>query len=344
MTTNPPNPTQTTTTTSPDEGMRAVAERIRAGRNFLITSHRNPDGDALGSGLALQRLIRQLGKEARVQVRDGFGKPLLNIPGAPEVTITDSLPADYPNAYDACFTMECPEVERTGYPVLPGPVVNIDHHLGNTMYGEINYLDLDAPSVGEMVLQINRNYLKLPLDRETAIAMYVSLATDTGFFRYHNTTLRTFQAAEELVRAGVVPGDVSLWINESTPRGAIKLLGLCLTTLELTANDRIATIRLPQQFFADAGASPEDTEGIVNYGRMIEGVQVSALLKEIDGGKSTRVSMRAKPGVDVQKVAARYGGGGHAAASGCTIPLPLDAAKEQLVGILRELVDSPAAS
>jgi phosphoesterase RecJ-like protein len=329
--------TPATPTTSPDDGMRAVAERIRAGRRFLITSHRNPDGDALGSGLALQRLIRQLGKEAKVQVRDGFGKPLLHIPGAPEVEITDHLPPDYPNGYDAVFTMECPEVERTGYPVLPGPVVNIDHHLGNTMYGEINYLDLDAPSVGEMVLQINRNHLKLPLDRETATAMYVSLATDTGFFRYHNTTLRTFQAAEELVRAGVVPGDVSLWINESTPRGAIKLLGLCLTTLELTAGDRIATITLPKHFFDDAGASPEDTEGIVNYGRMIEGVLVSALLKEI-GPAETRVSMRAKPGVDVQKVAAMFGGGGHAAASGCTIPLPLDAARETLVGILAEIV------
>lgn len=325
------------TTTNPDEGARAVAERIRAGRNFLITSHRNPDGDALGSGLALQRLIRQMGKEAKVQVRDGFGKPLLHIPGASDVTITDTLPADYPQAYDAVFTMECPEVERTGYPVLPGPVVNIDHHLGNTMYGEINYLDLDAPSVGEMVLQINRRHLGLPLDRETATAMYVSLATDTGFFRYHNTTLRTFEAAEELVRAGVVPGDVSLWINESSPRGAIKLLGLCLTTLELTAGDKIATILLPKHFFADAGASAEDTEGIVNYGRMIDGVLVSALLKELDGN-ATRVSMRAKPGVDVQQVAAMFGGGGHAAASGCTIPLPLAEAKAKLVGILAELV------
>ena len=322
-----------TATTNPEAAASEVAGRIRAGSRFLITSHRNPDGDALGSGLALQRLIRQMGKEARVQVRDGFGKALYNMPGADQVTVTDSLPADYPKGLDAVFTMECPEVERCGYPILPGPVVNIDHHLGNTMYGEVNYLDLDAPSVGEMVLQINRRFLKLPLDRETAIAMYVSLATDTGFFRYHNTTLRTFEAAEELVRAGVVPGDVSLWINESTPRGAIKLLGLCLTTLEITPDGKVATIELPQRFFDEAGASPEDTEGIVNYGRMIEGVTVSALLKDLEG-KATRVSMRAKPGVDVQKVAAMFGGGGHKAASGCTIPLPLPEAKKKLIGIL----------
>lgn len=326
------------TTPNPDDhGAREVAERIRTGRTFLITGHRNPDGDALGSGLALQGLLRKMGKNARVVVRDGFGKPLYNIPGADEVTISDTLPPDYPHAYDAIFTMECPEVERTGYDVLPGPVVNIDHHLGNRMYGEINYLDVEAPAVGEMILQLNRNHLKLELDPDIATAMYVSLATDTGFFRYHNTTLRTFQAAEELVRAGVVPGDVSLWINESVTRGSIQLLGLCLTTLELHANGKIATLELPQRFFDEAGATPEDTEGIVNYGRNIEGVKVSALLKEGDGG-TTRASLRAKPGIDVQKVAAIWGGGGHAAASGCTIPLPLPEAKAKLVEIVSEIV------
>lgn len=327
----------TTTTTTPDLGARAVAERIRAGSNFLITSHRNPDGDALGSGLALQGLLRKMGKSARVIVRDGFGQPLYNIPGADEVTISDTLPHDYPDAYDAVFAMECPEVERTGYPVLPGPVVNIDHHLGNRMYGEINYLDVEAPSVGEMILQLNRHHLGLPLDREIAIAMYVSLATDTGFFRYHNTTLRTFEAAAELTRHGVVPGDVSLWINESVTAGSIRLLGLCLTTLQLHADAKIATTELPLRFFDQAEASPEDTEGIVNYGRNIEGVMVSALLKEgLDG--MTRVSLRAKPGVDVQKVAAMFGGGGHAAASGCTMPMPLAEAKAKLVPILAEIL------
>ena len=326
-----------TTTTTIDQQAKQVADRIRAGRRFLITSHRNPDGDALGSGLALQRILRQLGKEAHMQVRDGFNQALMNIPGAPQVEITDALPKDYPKGYDGVFTMECPEVHRTGYDVLPGPVVNIDHHLGNEMYGEINYLDLEAPSVGEMVLQMNRNHLRTTLDKETATALYVSLATDTGFFRYHNTSLRAFQAAEELVRAGVVPGDVSLWINESASRGSIKLLGLCLNTLEITPDGKIATLDLPKRFFAEAGATPEDTEGIVNYGRNVNGVLVSALLKEIDDTQ-TRVSMRAKPGVDVQQIAAMFGGGGHKAASGCTMPMGLAEAKKKLVGLLAAVV------
>src|SRR6476661_1893582 len=103
---------------TPDQQSKEVADRIREGRRFLITSHRNPDGDALGSGLALQRIVRQLGKEAHMQVRDGFGQALMNIPGASEVEITDNLPRDYPKGYDAVFTMECPEVHRTGYDVL----------------------------------------------------------------------------------------------------------------------------------------------------------------------------------------------------------------------------------
>ena len=329
--------TTTATTTNPDVAARAVAERIRAGRNFLITGHRNPDGDALGSGIALQRLIRRLGKKAEMVVRDGFARPLYNIPGASEVAISDSLPSDYPKAYDALFTMECPEVHRTGYDVLPGPVVNIDHHLGNEMYGEINYLDIEAPSVGEMILQLNRNHLKLTLDRDTATAMYVSLATDTGFFRYHNTTLRTFEAAVELTRAGVVPGDVSLWINESVTVGSVKLLGLALTTLQLHAGGKIATTELPKRFFAEASATPEDTEGIVNYGRNIDGVLVSILLKEADTN-STRASLRAKPGVDVQQIAAMFGGGGHKAASGCTVPLAMEDAKRKLVELVSAVV------
>ncbi|HVR43995.1 MAG TPA: bifunctional oligoribonuclease/PAP phosphatase NrnA [Thermoanaerobaculia bacterium] len=321
--------------TSVAESLRRVAQRIHNGRRFLITSHRNPDGDALGSALALRGLIRQMGKEAAVRVRDPFSPALAHIPGAAEVVVADTLPGDYPDGFDALFAMECPDPGRTGFPVLPGPVVNIDHHLGNLEYGEINYLDLEAPSVGEMVLHLAKE-LELEIDRDIAIAMYVSLATDTGFFRYTNTTLRAFDAASELVRAGADPGEISLWINESASIGSIRLLGLCLSTLVLHAGGKIATLEMPRRFLAEAGASSEESEGIVNYGRTIDGVLVSVLLKEAEGG--TRVSMRAKPGVDVQAVASAFGGGGHKAASGCFVPLPMPEAKEKLLGMLQQIV------
>jgi phosphoesterase RecJ-like protein len=326
----------TTTMNEIDAACEQIAERIRNGKRFLITSHRNPDGDAIGSALALRGLIRKMGKSAEVIVRDKFNRALQYIPGADTVIIADALPADYPEAYDALFTMECPEHERTGFPVLPGPVINIDHHLGNTMYGEINFLDLEAPSVGEMVMQMNNKTLQLPLDSDIATAMYVSLATDTGFFRYSNTTLRTFEAAVAMVEAGANPGEISLWINESVSPASIKLLGACLNTLQFHAGGKIATLDFPKRFITETGATAEDSEGIVNYGRTIDGVLVSAMFKEADGG--VRVSMRAKPGVDVQQVAAMFGGGGHKAASGCFVPLPIEEAKKKLVGILAEVV------
>ena len=326
---------------TPEAAAVRVADRIRAGSRFLITSHRNPDGDAIGSALALQGIIRKLDKSAEVIVRDDFGKPLHRMPGADGVVIADSLPADYPAAYDALFTMECPEHERTGFAVLPGPVINIDYHLGNKLYGEVNFLDLDAPSVGEMVLRMNR-HLGVEIDADIATAMYVSLATDTGFFRYSNTTMRAFEAAQEMIRAGADPAEISLWINESLPLSSIRLLGLCLNTLKLFDEGRIATLELTDAFFAEAKATKEDSEGVVNYGRMIDGVLVAAMFKEVEGG--TRVSMRAKPGVDVQKIAASFGGGGHKAAAGCFIPEPIDGARATLVPLLEGAVKGVISS
>ncbi len=324
-----------TAMTTIEDSVRAVVRRLYNGERFLITAHRNPDGDALGSALALRALIRQLGKDATIIVRDPFWKPLGKMPGAGDIVIAETLPADYPDGYDALFVMECPEAERTGFPILPGPVVNIDHHLGNKEYGEVNYIDLDAPSVGEMVLQLARE-MEMPLERDMATAMYVSLASDTGFFRYMNTTLRALEGATEMVRAGAKPGEISLWLNESATPGSVKLLGLCLRTLELSAGGKLATMELPERFFAEAGAEAEDTEGIVNYGRTIDGVLVSALFKEVEGG--TRVSMRAKPGADVQVVAASFGGGGHKAAAGCFVAAPMAEAKEKIVSLLKEQV------
>lgn len=315
--------------TSDGSPVRAIAERIRGGDRFLVTGHRNPDGDALGSALALRFMIEALGKEARVVVRDGWAPPLRNLPGIGEVVVSDSLPPDYPDGWDALFTMECPDDQRAGLPILPGPVVNIDHHLGNTNYGQINWVDLDAPSVGEMLLAL-ADELGITLDERMATAIYVSLASDTGFFRYSNTTLRAFEGAKRLVEAGAHPGEISLWINESQDPAALKLLGLCLSTLEMHADGRISLMRLTREMLREADAEPEHADGISSYGRVIDGVQIAAFLKETEDGK-TRVSLRAKPGVDVMAVASCFGGGGHKAAAGCRIDAPIEQAKTELL-------------
>lgn len=310
-----------------------IARRIREGENFLITAHRNPDGDALGSALALRFMIESLGKSARVIIRDTWPPPLRHLPGTDEVTISETLPPDYPDAYQGIFTMECPDKDRCGYEILPGPVVNVDHHLGNTMYGDLNWVDVDAPSVGEMLLQLADD-LEVPVDAKIATAIYVSLAADTGFFRYTNTTLRAFDSAKRLVESGANPGEISLWLNESQDPAALKLLGLCLSTLEMYEEGQISMMRLTREMLEQAGADPEHADGISSYGRVIDGVRVAAFLKETEDGK-TRVSLRAKPGVDVMKVAASFGGGGHKAAAGCQIGAPVDEARSILLDKLR---------
>lgn len=307
----------------------AIAAKILEGNNFLITGHRNPDGDALGSALALRFMIEALGKTGRIVVRDGWAPSLRHLPGMDEVVLTDTLPGGYPGEFDALFTMECPDKERCGYEILPGPVVNIDHHLGNTMYGELNWVDLEAPSVGEMLLQL-ADELGVAIDERMATAIYVSLASDTGFFRYTNTTLRAFDAAKRLVESGANAGEISLWLNESQDPAALRLLGLCLTTLEMYADGKISVMRLTKEMLEKAGATSEHSDGISSYGRVIDGVLVAAFLKETDDGK-TRVSLRAKPGVDVMQVAASFGGGGHKAAAGCRIDAPIDQAQAILL-------------
>ena len=154
--------------------------------------------------------------------------------------------------------------------------------------------------------------------------------------------MRAFEAAQEMIRAGADPAEISLWINESLPLSSIRLLGLCLNTLKLFDEGRIATLELTDAFFAEAKATKEDSEGVVNYGRMIDGVLVAAMFKEVEGG--TRVSMRAKPGVDVQKIAASFGGGGHKAAAGCFIPEPIDGARATLVPLLEGAVKGVISS
>lgn len=315
------------------EQRERVVARIREGRRFLITSHRDPDGDALGSSIALRGIIEAAGGEAKIVVRDRWAAPLDHTPGIERVDVREELPPDYPDAWDALFTMECPEWERCGFEILPGPVVNIDHHPGNEQYGEINYLDVDAPSVGEMLIGVADD-LGVDLTPDIATAIYISLASDTGFFRYTNTSLRAFEAAERLVASGANPGEISLWLNESRRPEALKLLGECLTTLEMHLDGRVSVMTLTDEMLERAGATPADADGISSYGRTIDGVVAAVFLKE--KGSGTRASFRAKPGVDVFEVAKAFGGGGHKAASGCYIDQPIEEAKGAVLARLSE--------
>ncbi len=296
-----------------------LLRRLRQGNRFLITSHLNPDGDAIGSSLGLARILRRMGKSATVWSHDPVPSIYRLLPGGDRIHTGDEPPAGFPATFNAVIVMECPSLDRTG---LEGQIekltlLNIDHHLGNQLYGAVNWVDSAAPSVGEMVFRLARA-LGAEVDTAAATCLYLTLVTDTGSFRYSNATEQAFRAAADLVALGAQPAQVAEWVYENQPEARLRLLAEMLTTLERHADGRIATIELSQAMMHKAQAEAGDAEGLINYPRTIAGVQAVAMFREREDG-TYKVSMRSHGAVDVQRVALRHGGGGHQNAAACEV-------------------------
>ena len=325
--------------TSPKTVPEPLLQRLRQGTRFLLTSHVSPDGDSIGSALALARILRSLGKGALVWNRDPAPSLYLPIPGCQRIHVGSEPPAGFPDAFNAAIILECPALERTGLEDLLGalPLINIDHHLGNQHYAALNWVDPSAPAVGEMVGRLAHG-LKASLDDETATTLLLTLVTDTGGFRFTNATSEAFEAAAALVREGARPDLVSLWLYESQPEPVVRLLGELLRTLELHHGGRIATTHLTPEMYERVGAGPGDSEGLIDYPRSIAGVEAVALFRQLDGG-SWKVSLRSRGETDVEKIARNLGGGGHRNAAGCTLSGELAAVQAQVREALVSALD-----
>ena len=305
----------TTTSKAPEELLRT----IRGGNRFLLTSHVNPDGDAIGSELGLARLLRTLGKGAVVWNRDETPTVYRALPGAERIHAGSEPPSGWPDKFDGVIVLECPSLDRCGLEehVLERPLVNIDHHLGNQHYGAVNWVDPTAPAVGEMIFRLAQA-LRIELDPDTANALYLTLVTDTGGFRFANATPEAFEAAAALVRVGARPDEVSRWLYDSRSLGSLRLLAEMLDSLALHADGRVATAQLLPEMYERAGASQADAEGLIGYPRSIAGVEAAALARELPEG-GVKVSLRSRGEVDVERIARQHGGGGHKNAAGYTI-------------------------
>lgn len=318
-------------------GMKApedLLKKIRLGNRFLLTSHINPDGDAIGSELGLARLLRSMGKGAVVWNRDPIPTIYRPLPGSERVHTGEEPPAGFPDRFDAIVVLECPSPDRTGLEqhLSARPVINIDHHLGNQLYGSVNWVDSAAPAVGEMIYRLAQG-LKLNLDPETASCLYLTLVTDTGGFRFSNATPAAFEAAAALVRDGAHPEQVSQWLYESQPLPVVRLVGEMLQTLQIHEDGRVATARLTPEMFARVGASPGDSEGLIDYPRSIAGVEAVALIRQREDG-THKVSLRSRGEVDVEKIARHHGGGGHRNAAGFVLEGDGEAARQQVAEAL----------
>ena len=311
-----------------------LLKQLRAGHRFLLISHMNPDGDAIGSSLGLARILRSLGKGAVVWNRDEVPKLYRHLAGSQRVHTGTTPPAGYPESFDAVIVLECPSLDRTGLEgaIEDMPVINIDHHLGNEHYGQVNWVDTAAPSLGEMIYRVAGG-LMVELDEETATALYLTLITDTGGFRFSNSTPAAFEAAAVLVSEGARPDQVAQWLYESHPLSAIKLLTEMLPTLQIH-DERVATVTITREMFERAGASTGDTEGLIDYPRSIEGVDAAALIRQVDDNQF-KVSLRSRGAVDVEKIARRNSGGGHRNAAGYLVEGSLEEIRNRVVEELK---------
>ncbi len=296
----------------------SLASAVRRGHRFLLTSHVNPDGDAIGSEIGLSRVLQRLGKGSTIWNRDATPRIYRSLPGTRRIHVGEAAPSGFPDIFDAAIVLECPSPDRTGLAeaLAQLEVINVDHHLGNEHYGEVNWVETAAPAVGEMVFRLGQA-LNVEIDRDTANALYLTLVTDTGGFRFSNTSPETFEAAAELVRAGASPETVAHWLYESQPAAVVRLLGEMLRSLELHEAGQVATVWITEEMMKRSGAVAGDSEGLIDHPRSIAGVRAVALFRELEDGR-IKVSLRSRGAVNVEKIARKNGGGGHHNAAGFT--------------------------
>jgi phosphoesterase RecJ-like protein len=295
-----------------------IGRVLREQQRFAILSHVRPDGDALGSQLALALSLKELGKTVRVWNEDGMLEKYSFVPGANLLSKPPSAPEDV----DVALALDTAIQNRLGntLPAIRAAKIwiNIDHHPSNPGYGDIVYIDPTSPATGQIIFELIKSQ-NLPLTRQIAENLYVAISTDTGSFQYPNTTAHTFEIAAELVRAGVDVGRVSQQLYENFPRRRSELLRELLATMRFEAGGRVASFSLSLNLARQLGVLPEDTEGLIDHLRAIRGVIVAVFFEELPEGK-VRVSMRSKSeDVDVRTICQKFGGGGHILAAGARV-------------------------
>ncbi len=313
-----------------------LLQALRNGQRFVLTGHRRPDGDSLGSALGLARILRSLGKGAQVWNLDPMPPVYTKLPGSARVHVGEEPPTGFPDNFDYAICCECPTLDRTGIADALSllPILNLDHHLGNDLYGEANWVDTGAAALGMMIHRL-AEALGVQIDADTATSLYTAVMTDTGGFRFGNTTAEAFDAAAALVREGAQPERVSHWLYESQSEATLRLLGEMLRRLELHHDGRIATVLLLDEMFERASATAADAEDLVDYPRSIEGVDAVVLLRQ-QGANSFKGSLRSRGNVDVERIARSYGGGGHKNAAGFEVEGAVDSLRAELVASLGE--------
>jgi len=310
--------------------LKRVAGVLSGGNRFLMMTHENPDVDGLASMLALGKSLTGLGKEVVILIQKSLAPPLSHLSGAERMIVQG---AEFKREFDAVLALDCAERERLGPCVSfwpgTGPSINIDHHETNTFFGGYNLVDSDSSSTGELVYRLIECGA-FPLDHEVAENLFAAIQSDTGSFRFTNTTSKTMRISANLMDHGVVPWNIYQRTTNGYGPERLKLLAGALAQVELHNEGKIGMMVLKRDMFEQSGARSSDTEGFVEYPRYINGVELAVMISEKDED-TCKFSIRSNGWVNVAELASRFGGGGHAKAAGFTRKGSLTALKKDFL-------------
>lgn len=309
-----------------------IVNTIRGRKRIIILPHIHPDGDTLGSALALRDALSYLGSDAFIVLDDLIPSNLRFLIDENDIMSTSSF-LSLKEKPDLIITVDSSDIDRLGERVsllsLSQDVLNVDHHRTNTYYGKYNLVDAQASSCGEIVYKIIKS-LGVELNKNIAKYLYVSLSTDTGSFKYSNTSPETLRIAADLVETGIDKTGIITELYQNRPIYKVRLLADALSTLEIYYNGKLSIMSLPLEMFDKNNTHPSEADGIIEYARDIEGVDVAVMLKEL-APNEIKVGFRSKYDFDVSLFAKKFGGGGHRKASGCTIFDSIENAKKIMI-------------
>jgi phosphoesterase RecJ-like protein len=316
------------------ENLSRLQQLVQARDRFLVISHLRPDGDAYGSTLGLALALRALGKDVLAVNSDGLSSAFEFLPASGTLS---STPAAAPEPDRVIIAVDCADRKRLG-PAFDAwnrvPDVNIDHHVSNPGYAELNLVDPVSPATAQVLFEII-DALGWSLTPDIASNLYVGLMTDTGSFRYRQTTARTFAVATRLVEAGADPTALAEGCYQSFRPERMLLLREVLNALHFADEGRISWFHLTPEMFARSGANSDETEGLIEYLQAVRTVEVAFVLEAMEGGL-TRASLRSRGTVDVQRICAEFGGGGHRLAAGLRTKLDFPTLEKRLIELIEQ--------
>ncbi len=315
--------------------MEKIIRHLKTSNNVLIISHIEPDGDAIGSLIALGLSLNAVDIETTMYNQSPIPMVYRFIPAVDRIQrrVSDI------RRHDTIIVLDCADISRAGSiagdldatpPENKPKIINIDHHVTNTHFGDYCLLDVNACATAEIVYKLIKKML-VPINPAIATSIYMGILTDTGSFRFSNTNRAAFSICDEMVKLGVDPYTVAKYVYGTYSLGRIKLLNLALNSIEISDNGKLSLMTITREMFKETRTRPEDVDGIINYAKIIEDVKVAVLIQE--NGKKVHVSLRSDGSIDVAQIATDFGGGGHHSAAGFSVAMGVHDLKNQIFNL-----------